>query len=284
MNGLKFPPWLRQKLPSSPKFFFETKKLLKKSLLPTVCEEAKCPNRFHCFEKKCATFLALGKKCTRKCLFCDIDFSKKPLPPDPLEPKKIALLAKKMNLEHIVITMVSRDDLEDGGANHMARIIEECRKKNPKTIIEVLTSDFQGKSSLLDIIIKVKPNIFNHNIETTASLSPNVRNKASYQKSLKLLKYVKEKEPTIFTKSGFMVGLGETEEEVKKTICDLKAHLVDIITIGQYLQPSEKCLKVKEFITPETFKAYENFGLSIGVSQMVCGPLVRSSFNTKKIL
>lgn len=281
--NLKFPPWLRQKLLPDKKYS-KTKQVIDTLSLFTVCEEAKCPNRFYCFEKKCATFLSLGKFCTRKCQFCDVCFSPSPSLPDPLEPKKIALAAKKLNLKHVVITMVTRDDLEDGGANHISEIIKEVKKENPKSSIEVLTSDFQGKDPLLDVIIQARPNIFNHNIETTESLSSKIRNNASYSLSLKVLSYVKEKERSILVKSGLMVGLGEKEDEVKETITHLKENGCDIITIGQYLKPSSKCIEVKEFISPEIFKKYEEFGYSIGVKYIYSGPFVRSSFNAEKIL
>lgn len=281
---MKFPPWLRQKLPAEPKSYFETKDLLNNFCLSTVCEEAKCPNRFCCFEKKTATFLALGKWCTRKCRFCDIGFSSNPKQADPNEPKKIAAIAQKMGLKHVVVTMVARDDLPDGGASHMANIILEIKKVNPSRTVEVLTSDFSGKTELVDIIIQAKPDIFNHNIETTLSLSAKIRNKASYHTSLNLIKYVKKKNSSILVKSGLMVGLGEKPEEVKRTISDLKDSLCNIITIGQYLQPSSKCIAVKEFVSLETFKEYENFGLNLGIKHMLCGPFVRSSFHAENIL
>ena len=278
-----FPSFLRQKLPLNKKYF-EMKKLLKDSSLFTVCEEAKCPNRFYCFEKKSATFLLCGKYCTRKCSFCDISFSEKPLPLDPNEPKKIAALAKKLKLKHIVITMVSRDDLPDLGANHIATAIKEIKKENPQSIIEALVSDFQGKYDLLDIILKAKPHIFNHNIETVLRLSHKIRNRAKYETSLNNLKYVKEKNHKIYVKSGFMVGLGEFEKEVFQTIKDLYLHKCDIVTIGQYLQPSKKCVKVKKIIDPNSFKKYESFGSSLKIKYMYCGPFVRSSFNAEKFL
>lgn len=281
--GLKFPPWLRQKLLPD-REYSKTKKVLDTLSLFTVCEEAKCPNRFHCFEKKCATFLALGKFCTRRCLFCAVAFSPSPSPPDPLEPKKISMAVKKLQLKHVVITMVTRDDLEDLGANHISEIIREVKKENPNSSIEVLTSDFQGKLPLLDIIINAKPNIFNHNIETTPALSLKIRNKASYPLSLKVLRYVKEKNTSMLVKSGFMLGLGEREEEVKQTIIDLKDNGCDIITIGQYLKPSSKCIEVKEFISPEIFRKYEDFGYSIGVKYIYSQPFVRSSFNAEKVI
>lgn len=280
---MSFPSWLRLKLPKS-KHYFEMKSLLKEAKIPTVCEEAKCPNRFICFEKKTATFLALGRYCTRKCSFCDIAFSSTPSEPDKKEPKKIAALAKTLSLKHIVITMVTRDDLPDLGASHIAEIIEETKTQNPDAKIEVLTSDFQGKTALVDIILKAKPDIFNHNIETTRSLTPKIRCKATYTTSLNVLRYIKQKDSSILVKSGFMVGLGETAEEIKNTIIDLKSVNCDIITIGQYLKPSNKCIDVKKYLSPDDFKKYEEFGRSIGVKHMLCDPFVRSSFNAEKII
>ena len=274
---IKFPPWLHQKLPSKKKEFFYTKDILKKYNQNTVCEEAKCPNRFICFEKKHATFLALGKYCTRKCAFCDIAFSKKSFPPDKNEPKKIALISKKLNLKHIVITMVTRDDLIDGGASHIADIIKEVKKLNKTSSIEILVSDFGGNTKSLDIVLDKKPKIFNHNIETVFSLSTKIRNKASYQRSLKILRYAKNESSSILVKSGFMVGLGEKDSEVKKTIYDLKKNGCDIITIGQYLKPSNKCIEVKEFIHPDKFKEYRDYALEIGIKYISSDPFARSS-------
>jgi lipoyl synthase len=272
-----FPSFLRQKLPLKGDFV-KTKALLQKHEISTVCEEAKCPNRFLCFQKKCATFLALGKFCTRHCSFCDVAFSKAPLAPDPHEPQKIANFIKELNLSSAVITMVSRDDLEDGGASHIAKIVQEIRKKNKKIKIEVLTSDFQGKKESLDIILSQDIDLFNHNVETIKKLTPLIRDKASYSQSLEVLKYVKSKKK-VLVKSGFMVGLGESEEEVKNCIKDL-SKVCDIITIGQYLQPSNRCTKVKEFVPLEKYKIYEEFGYSLGLKKMHCSPFVRSSFNS----
>jgi len=270
-----FPEYLHQKLPS-PGGFLKTKALLKKHGINTVCEEAKCPNRFLCYQKKCATFLSLGKFCTRRCSFCDVGFSKNPLPPDIDEPRNFALAVKELKLSHVVITMVTRDDLQDGGAHHLALIIKEVRKQNKNVTIEVLTSDFQGKKESLDIVLNEKIDIFNHNVETTKSLSPSIRDKAKYARSLKVLKYVKDQRK-VLVKSGLMVGLGEKEIDVKSCIKDL-SKVCDIITIGQYLQPSKRCMKVKEFIPPHLYKVYEEYGHSLGVKQMLCAPFIRSSF------
>lgn len=273
----KLPQWLKKPLKLN-KSFFETKKILTLSKLNTVCTEAKCPNRIYCFERKRATFLALGTSCTRHCAFCDIDHGT-PMALDPLEPKKIAKTAKKLKLKHIIITMVTRDDLQDFGSLHICKIIKECRKENPQSTIEVLTSDFQEDYTCIDRIILERPDIFNHNIETVESLTPKIRNRAEYRKSLRVLSYIKDKAPSISTKSGFMVGLGEKEDEVKKTMIDLKESKIDIITIGQYLKPSNKCIDVVQYVTPQTFMKYEAFAKKLSFNKVHIGPFVRSSFD-----
>jgi lipoyl synthase len=278
----RFPKWLHRKLPAGGNLF-KTGAILEKYRLNTVCEEAKCPNRFECYSKKTATFLALGKQCTRNCGFCDIDFSKQPKAPEADEPKRIALSVKDLGLRHVVITMVARDDLPDGGAKHMADIIKEVRKEAPDSTIEVLTSDFSGSFESLDIVLEERPEIFNHNIETVRALTPRVRHKAMYDRTLIVLRYVKETQKVRFVKSGIMVGLGETEDQVKATIQDLHDAGCDIITIGQYLQADRRKLLVKEFVTPEQFAVYERFGYSIGVKHMYSGPFVRSSYNAHEI-
>lgn len=274
----RFPSWLHRKLPSGGQIF-KTNKILEQHRLNTVCEEAKCPNRLECYTKKTATFLALGKECTRNCGFCDIDFSKTPKPPEADEPQRIALSVRDLGLKHAVITMVARDDLEDQGASHIATIIREIRKENKGVTIEVLTSDFSGDVKPLYTVLEAQPEIFNHNIETVRSLSPRIRHKAEYDRTLSVLRQAKQMGKAIFIKSGIMVGLGETENEVKETISDLAQAGCDIITIGQYLQASNKKLRVKEFIHPDQFKRYEEFGLELGVRHMYCGPFVRSSYN-----
>jgi lipoic acid synthetase len=274
----RFPSWLHRKIPKGGEIF-KTNALLEKYRLNTVCEEAKCPNRLECYTKKTATFLALGKQCTRNCGFCDIDFSKTPKGAEADEPERIALSVKELGLKHAVITMVARDDLPDQGASHIAAIVRAIREENSGVTIELLTSDFSGQFDLLDIVLKEKPEIFNHNIETVRSLSPRIRHKAQYERTLSVLRYAKASRQTIFVKSGIMVGLGETEQEIQETLQDLFQAGCDIITIGQYLQASKQKIRVKEFVTPEQFKRYEEYGHHLGVKHMYCGPFVRSSYN-----
>ncbi len=274
----RFPSWLHRKLPQGGEIF-RTNKILAKHGLSTVCEEAKCPNRLECYSKRTATFLALGKSCTRNCGFCDIDFSKTPRAPQADEPNRIALSVKDLGLKHVVITMVARDDLPDQGASHIAAIVRAVRQENPDTTVELLTSDFSGHPWLLDIILKEKPEIFNHNIETVRSLTGRIRHKAQYDRSLSVLRIAKQSGQALYVKSGMMLGFGEQEEEVKETIRDLFDAGCDVITLGQYLQASQRKLRVKEFVTPEQFKAFEEYGLSLGVRHMYSGPFVRSSYN-----
>ncbi|MBM3207765.1 MAG: lipoyl synthase [Chlamydiae bacterium] len=278
----RFPSWLHRKLPQGGQLS-HTGSLLQKYGLNTVCEEAKCPNRLECYSKKTATFLALGKECTRNCGFCDIDFAKTPKAPESDEPERIALSALELGLKHVVVTMVARDDLPDGGAEHIALIIRKVKELSPETTIEVLTSDFSGNLEALNLVLSAQPEIFNHNIETTKQLTPRVRHKATYERTLEVLKYAKEHGKGSFVKSGIMVGLGETVEEVKDTIKDLCEAGCDIVTIGQYLQADKKKLLVKAFITPEIFKEYEEYGYSLGIKHMYCGPFVRSSYNAQEI-
>jgi lipoic acid synthetase len=276
----RFPSWLHRKLPKGAELK-KTGHILAENRLPTVCEEAKCPNLPECWSKKTATFLVMGKQCTRSCGFCDIDFSKKPYALEDDEPQRVAESVLTLGLKHVVITMVARDDLADGGAAHLARVIEEVKKTSPDSTLEVLTSDFSGNLSSLDCIIEAAPEVFNHNIETVRDLSPRVRHKATYDRTLHVLGYVKAKatKKPMMIKSGLMVGLGETEDQVRQTMQDLKNVGVSIITIGQYLQPNRHKLRVKAFITPEQFQKYEEIGKSIGVPFVFSGPFVRSSFN-----
>jgi lipoic acid synthetase len=278
---MKLPVWFRQKLTLGSNVVLQ--EILDKNKLNTVCVEAKCPNISKCYSKKVATFLALGKKCTRNCSFCDIDFDKKPSPPDENEPINIAKATLEMGLKHVVITMVARDDLLDQGANHMAKIVKEIKKINPNTTIELLTSDFSNQRDLIDIILDEKIDIFNHNIETVRSLSDKIRHIAKYDRSLEVLKYVKDSKKTLFVKSGLMVGFGEKINEVKDAISDLKNINCDIITIGQYLQPNKKKHLVKEYVHPDIFKEYELYAKSIGIKHIYSSPLVRSSFNAEDI-
>lgn len=279
----RFPSWLHRKLPKGGNLF-KTNAILEKYRLNTVCEEAKCPNRFECYTKKTATFLALGKACTRNCGFCDIDFTKAPLAPEVDEPERIADSVADLGLKHAVVTMVARDDLADGGAAHLAAIIRAIRKRNEGVTIEVLTSDFSGNLDSLHIVLDERPEIFNHNIETVRSLTPRVRHKATYDRTLSILSAAKASGKSLFVKSGIMVGLGETEEEVFATLRDLQNAGCDIVTIGHYLQPNLRKLTVKSFITPEQFKAFEQYGLQIGLKQVYSAPFVRSSYNALEIL
>lgn len=271
----RFPSWLHRKMPEG-RSLWKTQEAV--DALPTVCEEAKCPNLLECWSKKTATFLAMGKECTRNCGFCEIDFNAKPKAPDPLEPKQIADSAAKLNLRHVVVTMVARDDLPDQGASHMAQIIEEVKKR---ATIEVLTSDFSGNLQALDLVLRARPDIFNHNIETVERLSPRVRHRATYRRSLAVLEAAGQS--GVLLKSGLMVGLGETVDEIKKTIEELAGVGCKIITIGQYLQPSRRKLRVKAFITPEQFEQFAAYGRSLGIPYVYAGPFVRSSYNAAAV-
>lgn len=275
----RFPSWLHRKLPKGGNLA-KTETIIGQNRLHTVCEEAKCPNLLECWSKKTATFLIMGKECTRNCGFCDIDFSKTPSPLDSDEPSRVAHSVKELGLNHVVITMVARDDLEDGGSSHLGSVLREIRASSPHSTIEVLTSDFSGSQEALDIVLKEAPEVFNHNIETVRELTPRVRHKATYDRTLSLLRYLsKNKKKNMFVKSGLMLGLGETETQAKQTIKDLFEAGCDIITLGQYLQPNRNKLLVKEFITPERFNVYEEYGNFLGVKYMFCGPFVRSSYN-----
>ncbi|MGD0664241.1 MAG: lipoyl synthase [Rhabdochlamydiaceae bacterium] len=278
----RFPSWLHRKIPRGGELF-QTNSIVKKYRLNTVCEEAKCPNRLHCYSNKTATFLALGSACTRNCGFCDIDFTKKPLAPEADEPERIAFSVQELGLKHVVVTMVARDDLPDGGADHMGEIIKAIREKNPGCGVEVLTSDFNGNMDALAAVLKHHPEVFNHNIETVRSMTPRVRHKATYDRTLQVLRFARQSGDVEFVKSGLMVGLGETEDEVFETLRDLKEAGCQIVTIGHYLQANKKKLLVKSFVTPEQFKRYEEYGYSIGIIQMYSGPFVRSSFNAGEL-
>jgi lipoyl synthase len=283
------PHWLKKKFLNNTPINNDTKKIISNCNLHTVCQEAMCPNRLECFSKKCATFLALGKICTRKCSFCNVEHGKSPKNVDPKEPSNIAKAVKELQLKHVVITMVTRDDLSDGGASHLIKIVDEIRDQNKDVTIELLTSDFNMNFQSLDIVLDKNIDIFNHNLETVEKLTPKIRSKASYQNSLKILKYAKDSSKTSFgqsrfTKSGIMVGLGETKAEVFQTLKDLKAINIDIVTIGQYLQPTSKNIKVFEYVHPKVFKEYEKFAKSIGISKILSSPYVRSSYNAAAFL
>lgn len=281
----RFPSWLHRKIPEGSGISL-TGRAITENRLHTVCEEAKCPNLLECWSKKTATFLVMGKECTRACGFCDIDFSKTPKYLDLEEPARVAESVKALGLKHVVITMVARDDLEDGGAQHLVKVIEAIKQLELKATIEVLTSDFKGNQTSLDLILNSKPDIFNYNIETVRSLTPKVRHTATYDRTLWLLNYVKTHavNKDMLVKSGLMVGLGEKENEVEETILNLKNAGCDIITIGQYLQANRHKLLVKSFVTPDQFKKYEDFGYRVGIKHMYCGPFVRSSYNANVVL
>lgn len=281
----RFPSWLHRHLAPGGQLA-KTGNILAENRLHTVCEEAKCPNLLECWSKKTATFLVMGKECTRSCGFCSIDFAKAPNPLDPEEPERVAASVLQLGLKHVVITMVARDDLHDGGAEHLKKIIHAIRAQIPEATVEVLTSDFEGKEHALNLMIEAQPEIFNHNIETVRAFTPRVRHKATYERTLSVLNYIykHKKGKALLIKSGLMVGLGETQEQVYETIRDLHEAGCDIITIGQYLQPSRQKLLVKEFVHPERFKEYEEYGLSIGLKHMYCGPFVRSSYNANLVI
>lgn len=281
----RFPSWLHRRLPKGSELQ-QTGKILAQHRLHTVCEEAKCPNLLECWSRKTATFLVMGKECTRNCGFCDIDFSKAPKALEADEPYRVADSVKELGLRHVVITMVARDDLPDGGSHHLAKVMEEVRRQNPGVTLEVLTSDFAGQQQAWQTILNAAPNIFNHNIETVRELTPRVRHKATYDRTLELLRYASSHRPHsgVKVKSGLMVGLGETEEQVYQTLKDLKKVGCDIVTMGQYLQPNRHKLIVKSFIPPEVFKKYEAFGYELGLPYLYCGPFIRSSYNADLVL
>jgi lipoic acid synthetase len=272
---LRKPDWIRVKAPGSPKWA-ETQKIVKENKLVTVCEEAGCPNIGECWEKKHATFMIMGDTCTRACAFCNVKTGV-PLPLDDQEPRKVAEAVAKLGLEHVVITSVDRDDLADGGAEHFARVIKAIRKASPGTTIEILTPDFLRKPGALEVVVAAKPDVFNHNLETVPGKYLTVRPGARYFHSLRLLQRVKELDPTIFTKSGIMVGLGEERNEVLQLMDDLRSADVDFITIGQYLAPSRKHHAVIRFVTPEEFKSFEAIAYVKGFLMVSSTPLTRSS-------
>ena len=276
------PEWLRVKAPQWQRVG-NVKEILRDLQLNTVCEEASCPNIGECFNAGTATFLIMGPACTRACPYCDIDFEKKPLPLDPQEALHLAEAVYRLRLNHIVITSVNRDDLNDGGASQFVRCIEEVRKISPHTIMEVLIPDLCGNWEALELIIAAKPELINHNTETVPRLYRRVRPQGNYQRSLDLLQRTRQLSPEIYTKSGIMVGLGESDAEVREVMQDLRDVDCNIITIGQYLQPSSKHLPLQEFVTPAKFDAWKKYGESIGFLQVVSSPLTRSSYHAEQV-
>ena len=273
----KKPIWIRTKITNTQNYF-KTKEIIDKKKLHTVCQEASCPNISECWSKRHATFMIMGDICTRACSFCNVKTGK-PTFLDPLEPSKIALATKELNLNHVVITSVDRDDLEDGGANHFSKVILETRKMNKKTTIEVLTPDFLRKGKSYKVVVDANPDVFNHNIETVPSLYRSVRPGSRYFASVSLLKSIKEINKTIFTKSGIMLGLGETRDEVLQVMDDLLSANVDFLTIGQYLQPSVKHYPLKRYVHPDEFQEFKELALSKGFLIVASSPLTRSSYH-----
>jgi len=276
------PPWLKKSLPKGGDYQ-KVRNLLSRAKLHTVCQEANCPNMFECFSKSTATFMILGSVCTRNCRFCNIS-QKTPIPVDRDEPMRVAKAAKDLKLKYIVLTSVTRDDLDDGGAFQFANTIKAIKSTISDTIkIEVLIPDFQGNFKALKIVIDSKPDVLNHNIETVPSLYPTARPEANYQQSLDLFKNVKSIDSSMPVKSGIMVGLGETMEELEQTMKDLYNNCCDIITIGQYLQPTKNHLKVKTYYSPEEFKIIKDKARQIGFKKIASGPFVRSSYNASDL-
>lgn len=277
MEKLAKPDWIRVKAPVH-KEYFETKDIIKSLKLNTVCEEAACPNIGECWSKKHATVMILGSVCTRACAFCNIATGRPDLL-DPHEPERVAEALGKLGLEHVVVTSVDRDDLEDGGANHFAETIRAIRKASPTTTIEVLTPDFRRKESAIETVIAARPDVYNHNLETVPRLYQSVRPGARYFHSLKLLSLVKEIDPSIFTKSGIMVGLGEDIKEVYQVMDDLRSAEVDFMTIGQYLQPTPTHHPVMSYVHPDQFKEMEQMARGKGFLMVSASPLTRSSYH-----
>ncbi|WP_300539185.1 lipoyl synthase [Sphingosinicella sp.] len=272
------PDWLRVKAPTSVGFA-QTRKLMRNLGLNTVCEEAACPNIGECWTQKHATVMILGDTCTRACAFCNVKTGM-PNPVDPLEPEHVATAAAELGLEHIVITSVDRDDLADGGATQFVRVIEALRRRAPNTTIEILTPDFRNKADeAVKRIVDARPDVYNHNLETVPRLYPTIRPGARYYHSLRLLERVKTLDPTIFTKSGLMVGLGEERLEIHQVMDDMRSADIDFLTIGQYLQPTPRHAKVIDFVTPDTFKSYASLGRAKGFALVAASPLTRSSYH-----
>jgi len=274
----RLPEWLRIKLPTTDSFS-KTRSLLDELSLHTVCESAKCPNHWECWSKGTATFMIAGDHCTRACGFCAVKTAK-PLALDADEPARVAEATFRMKLKHVVITAVARDDLHDGGAEHFQKTIEAVRARNPGIVIEVLVPDFLNRDFAIDIVLAARPHIYNHNLETVRRLTPEVRHRATYDRSLEVLAKVKKRAgKKIHTKSGIMLGLGETEAELVESMNDLRSSQCDILTLGQYLQPTLKHLPVKEFVTPETFARHKKTAENLGFVHVASGPMVRSSYH-----
>jgi lipoic acid synthetase len=277
LHQARKPDWIKVRLPNNP-VFFSTKALITDLRLNTVCESAQCPNRWECWSSGTATFMIAGDRCTRACGFCAVTTAK-PFALEDDEPQRVAEAILRMKLKHVVITAVARDDLKDGGALHFARTIEAVRAADPQIVIEVLVPDFHAKEECLSLVSAARPHIFNHNIETIERLTPMVRSRAKYAVSMRVLRWIKQHSPEIVTKSGLMLGLGETEPEIFQAMDDLRENGVQILTIGQYLRPSPQHLPVVEYVHPDTFKLYEHIAYEKGFEFVASGPLVRSSYH-----
>jgi lipoic acid synthetase len=278
----RLPEWLRIKLPTSDSFA-RTRNLLSELKLHTVCESAQCPNHWECWQRGTATFMIAGDRCTRACGFCAVATAK-PLPLETDEPLRVAEATRRMKLKHVVITAVARDDLADGGAEHFRQTIGEVRRLNPGIVIEVLVPDFQDSDRCIEAVLSARPRIFNHNLETVRRLTPSVRHRATYDRSLSVLKKAKTQGGAdIYTKSGLMLGLGEEDSEVLTALQDLRAAGCDMLTLGQYLQPSMKLLPVKEYVTPEKFAWFKQQAEALGFVHVASGPMVRSSYHADEV-
>ena len=275
------PRWLKKRLPTGPEYE-KVKGLIDKDRLHTVCQEAKCPNIWECFSQQTATFLIMGSRCTRNCGFCSV-VEGPAEPPDPAEPERVAAAAQQMGLSYVVITSVTRDDLSDGGAGFFAQSIEAVHRRIPSAKVEVLIPDFQGNEKALQTVLKARPDILNHNIETVPRLYPIVRPQASYRRSLQLLSRVQVSAPGLPIKSGLMLGLGESDEELHTTLKDLFEAGCRILTLGQYLQPSKAHLPVKRFVPPAEFENWKQAALEMGFSEVASGPFVRSSYHAREL-
>jgi lipoic acid synthetase len=273
----KKPDWIRVRLPANP-VFFSTKELMADLRLHTVCESAQCPNRWECWSQGTATFMIAGDRCTRACGFCAVTTAK-PFDLEKDEPERVAEAVRRMRLKHVVITAVARDDLPDGGANHFAATIRSIRQVDPEIVVEVLVPDFNGKEPALQSVLQARPDIFNHNLETVERLTPAVRSRAKYRLSLSVLRRAKELDPDVVTKSGLMLGLGETESELFQAMDDLRDAGVHVLTLGQYLRPTPKHLPVVEYILPATFAVFREIAEKKGFEYVASGPLVRSSYH-----
>lgn len=274
------PEWIRVKAPNS-KEYFETRNIVRDHKLHTVCEEAACPNIGECWAKKHATMMIMGDTCTRACAFCNVATGK-PGALNPHEPQNVAEAVAQLGLLHVVITSVDRDDLADGGAAHFAAVIQAIRAATPTTTIEVLTPDFKDKKGAVEVVVAARPDVFNHNLETVPRLYPSIRPGARYFTSLSLLQRVKQLDPTIFTKSGMMVGLGEGREEIMQVMDDLRAADVDFLTLGQYLQPTAKHAPIDRFVTPDEFNSYASMARGKGFLLVASSPLTRSSYHADR--